>query len=156
MINISGLIIFVCACMCLSVIIHFKHQQLRVVKHLTFICIYANEACISVRYSKTSNQYGLRTHMIFLFSAYCRYFNDDKKQKGDGMDASLEVSYIHQFKCFKLVMMENNCFNSQSFGRICCDLELTCKHGKGYENPLAFTELEGNLSLTSVGSRLKL
>lgn len=29
--------------------------------------------------------------------------------------------------------MENNCFNSQSFGRICHDLELTCKHGKGYE-----------------------
>lgn len=66
MINISGLIIFVCACMCLCVIIPFKDQQLSAVKHLTFICINANEASISVRYSKTSNQYGLRTRMIFL------------------------------------------------------------------------------------------
>lgn len=24
---------------------------------------------------------------------YCHYFNDDKKQKGDGTDASLEVVY---------------------------------------------------------------
>lgn len=93
MINISDLIIFVCACMCLYVIIHFKDQHLSAVKHLTFICINANEACISVRYSKTSNQYGLRTHMIFLLSVYCHYFNDDKKQKGDGTDASLEVVY---------------------------------------------------------------
>lgn len=91
MINISGLI-FVCACMCLCVI-HFKDQQLSAVKYLTFICINANEACISVRYSKPSNQYGLRTHVIFLLSVYCHYFVDDKKQKGDGTDASLEVVY---------------------------------------------------------------
>lgn len=79
--------------MCLCVIIHFKDQQLSVVKHLTFICINANEACISGRYSKTSNQYGLRAHMIFLLSVYCHYFNDDKKQKGDATDASLGVIY---------------------------------------------------------------
>lgn len=65
MINISGLIIFLCTCMCLRVIIHFKDQQPSAVKHLTFICINANEACITVRYSKTSNQYGLITSFFF-------------------------------------------------------------------------------------------
>lgn len=55
MINISDLIVLVCACMCLCVIIHFKDRQLSAAKRLTFICINANEARISVRYAKRSN-----------------------------------------------------------------------------------------------------
>lgn len=31
--------------------------------------------------------------MIFLFSVYCHYFNDDKKQKGGGTDTGLEIVY---------------------------------------------------------------
>lgn len=32
-------------------------------------------------------------HTWFFFSVYCHYFYDDKKQKGDGTKASLEVVY---------------------------------------------------------------
>lgn len=59
------------------------------VKHLTFICINTNEAFISLRYSKISNPYGLRIHMIF-FSVFIAVALMMAKHSG-GTDASLEV-----------------------------------------------------------------